>query len=455
MRLSGYQEESVARLIEPHKPTPTYGCFDVPGAGKTATAINAHLRLDRFPALITMPSHLILQWRDELIRWGIPPEEIGYCPRGMKPRERLLHLSEDRAFQLVSYNMWTHPTYRDLLLNYGWGSYSFDESHRLRKGRKGRGGLWTPISHLRTKTRSKHMQTPLWLFSGTPIVKSADDVFPLVHLRNPYRFTSRQDFAMQWCRVSQTPYGMHVGPVRDPDEFYRFLGQYSIRRNWKQIPELAGLKKRDIPVPIELDPVDLRRHRVIKQEYRDPLTGEALYSSSAMIHALRRLTISAKVEAFTDMLEDHSGRFICLVWYKDSGRMAYDRIKQSLRGSTARNAQHVVYIDGTSTERERQHALHVYHTHSDAILVGTLGALETGLNLQTGYQVAFLEQHWLSTTNEQAVARVLRRGQTQPVLVFWLHCPKSYDMRVKRVSETRGADIERALNDFIEEEEWE
>lgn len=445
MKLSGYQEEAVARLIEPHSPTPTFACFDVPGAGKTATAINAHLQIDRFPALITMPSHLILQWRDELIRWGIPPEEIGYCPRGMKPRERLSHLSEDRAFQLVSYNMWTHSTYKDLLLNYGWGSYSFDESHRLRKGRKGRGGLWTPISHLRTKTRSKHMQTPLWLFSGTPIVKSADDVFPLVHLANPYRFTSRQDFAMQWCRTSQTPYGLHVGPVRDPELFYDFLGKYSIRRNWRQIPELRDLKKRDIPLPVELDPAVLNRHRTIKREYRDPITGLPLYSSSGMIHMLRRITAEAKVAVLPELIEDHPGRWLILCWYKDTARLAYEAVG----GNKDPN---IGYIDGATSERSREEALRTYHR--GGILVGTLAALETGLNLQTGYQVAFVEQHWLSTTNEQAVARLLRRGQTQPVLVYWLYCPRSFDMRVKNVAEKREADIERALGGFLDDEEW-
>jgi SNF2 family DNA or RNA helicase len=448
MKLSVYQQEAVDKLIEPRKPTHTYACFDPPGIGKTAIDIHAHLALDRFPALITMPAHLVLQWRDELIRWGVPKDEIAYCPRGMKPIDRMEMFSRDAAFQLVTYNMWTQPTFRDLLQHRSWGSYSFDEAHRLRKGHKGKGGLWLPVSQLRTKTRTKHMSTPLWMLSGTPIVKSVDDVFPLLHLANPYRYTSRPDFAKEWCRTSNTPYGMHVGPLRENrrEEFYELLGKYSIRRNWRDIPELRNLKKRDIPLPVELDTKELARHRAIKKNYRDPVTGEPVYSSSAMIHLLRQITMPSKIDSFKEIVEDSPpGRWLVVAWYRDSAKLTYDRVRA--------NHPHTVYIDGGTSEKERQLALRRYQDHSDTIMVATLGSIETGLNLQAGSNFAFLESHWLSTTNEQAVGRLLRRGQSQPVLVYNIFCPKTFDMRVKRVSEKRGADIERALDEYLAEDE--
>jgi hypothetical protein len=251
MILSGYQQEAVDRIIGSLDDRRTFANYDVPGAGKTATAINAHTTYGQFPALITVPAHLVLQWRGELIRWGIPADQIAYCPRGMKPAERLTHLANvDAAFTIVSYNMWTSKMYQDLLMHPSWQAYSFDESHRLRKGRQGRGGLWAPISRLRTKTRSKHLKTPLWWLSGTPIVKDASDVFPLLHMANPYRYKSRRDFALETCKTSQTPYGLHIGPVRDPEKFRELLGKYSIRRTWREIPELKDLKKRDIELPI-------------------------------------------------------------------------------------------------------------------------------------------------------------------------------------------------------------
>lgn len=441
--LSGYQIEAVDRCLE----NETFGVFDPPGAGKTATAISTLQRYDQWPVLITVPAHLVLQWKLQLELWGVPSEQIAYTPRGTQKAKRIDQLVSDRPYNIVSYEMWSQEHYRNFFLSPHWEAYVCDESHRLRKGVKGKGGAWRGIGWLRTKTRSKHMHTPLWLLSGTPIVKDATDVWPLLHLANPYRFSSRQDFAFQMCRTSRTPYGIHVGPVRDPEAFHALLGRHSIRRSWREIPELRGLKKRDVQFPVELSPAEIARHRTIKRDYRDPVTGEPVYSSSAMIHTLRRLTISAKVEAFKEIVEDSPPhRWLAVAWYRDSAKMTYDRVRAI--------HPHTVYIDGGTPEKERQIALRRYQDYSDTILVGTLAALETGLNLQAGYNFAFLEQHYLSTTNEQAVARLLRRGQTQPVLVYNLYCPKTFDVRVRAVSERRALDIERALDEFLSDEEW-
>lgn len=446
MELSKYQQEAIDRILSKHPTTPTFGCFDVPGVGKTATAIGAAKQYGRFPVLITVPAHLGLQWRDQLLLWGVPEDQIGYAHRGMKAADRLRYFTEDRAFQIVTYDMWSKKrTYCELLQLPVWQAYIFDESHRLRKGVKGKAGVWGPISQLRTKTRTKHMSTPLWMLSGTPIVKDATDVWPLLHLANPYRYTSRRNFALEHCLTTQTPYSLHIGKVRDPERFRKLIGKYSIRRSWSEIPELRNLSRRDIELPVELSPQELARHRTIKREYRDPLTSEPVYSSSSVIHTLRRLTAVAKCAILPELISDHPGRWLILSWYKDTARLAYQTI-------TRDPLLKVGYIDGTTPERERERALEVYR--SGGIIVGTIGALEVGLNLQQGYQVAFVEKHWLSTSNDQAVARLLRRGQNQPVLVYELYCPKTFDMRVRRVAENRAADIERALGDFLDEEDW-
>src|SRR5271170_7822189 len=129
-------------------------------AGKTAVAINAHLQLNKFPVLITCPAHLVLQWRQQLMLWGISSSEISYTPRGMSQAKRLVQLENDDAtFAIVSYHMWSNTNYWPYLLQSKWQAMSFDEAHRLRKGRQGKRGWWETINWLRTKTRSTHLQT--------------------------------------------------------------------------------------------------------------------------------------------------------------------------------------------------------------------------------------------------------------------------------------------------------
>lgn len=448
MKPDAHQEKAIDLFIANR----TFGCFDVPGSGKTAIAINALDRLGRFPAVITAPAHLVPQWRDQFIAWGFPPEEIAYTPRGCGSTARIEALFSDAAFKIVSYDMWATDRYRQYLLDPENEVYVFDEFHRLRRGgrRKRRsveGGAFKAVKWLRTKTRSRHMHTPIWSLTGTPIIKDASDIWPFLALANPYRFTSRERFAQDTCYCSYSPYGMQIGKVKDPESFQRLLGKYSIRRTWKDIPELADLSIRHIEVPVELEPRELHRHRTIKADYRDPLTDEPLFSSGAMIRALRQLALPAKLDALSEVLEDHPGRWLLLAWYKNSAREVAALCKKSGRP--------VGYIDGSVKESERKAAFDLYRRNSHAVMVATIGSTKEGFDgLQLGNQVGFVEQHYLSEENAQAYGRLLRRGQGQPVLAYWFYARRSFDMRVRRVALNRGKGISEALGEYLEEEEW-
>jgi len=440
VKLSPEQVTAVNNCLE----NLTYGVFDPPGAGKTAIAINAIVEHGQFPTLVTLPAHLIPQWKLQLELWGVPSEEIAAAPRGCGPEIRHAALSSDSAISLVSYNTWASYDYMPECLDPRWKAFAFDEAHRLRTGKA---SAWHHVKLARTKSRTKHTKTPMWLFTGTPIVKDATDVWPFMFLVNKYKYGSRERFARDTCYTYQGDYKIEVGAVRDPEAFRELLGQHSIRRSWREIPSLAGLRQRSVDFPLELDPRTLHRHRTIRRDYRDPETGEPLESSAQMIHALRRLTIPTKAEAVTEFVLDHPGRLLLLAWYRDSARF--------LANALERKKHTVAYIDGSTSEAKRAEAIARYKTEPNCILVGTIGSMKEGWDgLQVGYQVLFAEQHYVSADNEQALRRILRRGQKQPVLVYWLYALKSFDMRVRKVAAKRAANIEQALGEFIEEEEW-
>jgi superfamily II DNA or RNA helicase len=436
LELGPEQQEAVDRSLA----ALTYGVFDPQGAGKTAVAINTAMTNGKFPVLITVPAHLVLQWRMQLELWGVPAEEIAAAPRGCGPIVRHNALRSDVAFTLVSYNTWASYDYMPEVLDPRWQAYLFDESHRLRKGSS---VAWHHAKLLRTKTRTTHVKTPIWWYSGTPLVKDASDIWPFLFLVNKWKYGNRDRFIRNTCHTFQGDYSLQIGAVRDPESFHRLLASHSIRRAWSDIPSLAKLSRRDIDLPVELDPETVHRHRTIKRDYRDPKTNEPLDSSAAMIHALRRLSVPAKVAALTEWRTDHPGPVLVLNWYRDTARSVALALSKT---------ETVAYIDGGVSEKNRQAAFASYQLGS--VLVGTIGSLKEGLNLQSGYQVLFVEQHFLHTDNEQALARVLRRGQKRPVLVYWMFAPRTFDMRVRKVARSRKANIEQALNEFVEREEW-
>jgi superfamily II DNA or RNA helicase len=444
VKTSPEQDTAIERMLA-HT---TFGCFDVQGAGKTVTAINTLLQYNEWPALITMPAHLVPQWRLQFERWGFPVEEIATAPRGCGPQHRIDALNSDAAVCLVSYNSWTNWDYIPLLLDTKWRAFVFDEAHRLRKGKRGKVGstsMWEAVRWLRTKTRTKHLSTPVWTLTGTPLVRDASDIWPFLCLCDSKQFGSRERFITDTCYTYQGAYGLKVGKVRDPEAFGALLGRYSIRRDWSQIPSLAKIQRRDIELPLELDARTLARHRGIKRNYRDPETDEPIGSSAQMLHALRRLSVPTKCDALTEWLEDHPGPVLVLAWYKDTAH--------ALASAVQKTGRYPYVITGATSELDRKLAIAAYQ--HGAVLIGTIGAMKEGWDsLQSGYQIVFAEQHFLSTDNEQAVGRLLRRGQTQPVLVTWMYALRSFDMRVRRSANQRQANIEQALDAYLAGEEW-
>jgi hypothetical protein len=156
----------------------------------------------------------------------------------------------------------------------------------------------------------------------------------------------------------------------------------------------------------------------------------------------------AKLDAASEVLEDHPGRWLLLAWYKNSARLTEAMAKKAGRPDG--------YIDGTIPEKQRRAAFRVYRDNPNGVLVATIGSTKEGFDgLQIGNQVGFLEQHYLSEDNAQAYGRLFRRGQGQPVLCYWFYGRRSFDMRVRRVANNRSTDIRTALGDFLAEEDWE
>ncbi len=278
-------------------------------------------------------------------------------------------------------------------------------------------------------------------------MRDAGDIFPFLSLCDPvrWRFNARAKFVRDICHTFQGEYATIVGKVRDPQAFHAMLGRYSIRRKWNEIPSLASLQRRDIKLPVQLDQRTLNRHRAIKKDWRDPETGDPILSSGAMVHELRRLSVPAKVATASELVQDSTGRWLLVAWYRDTARQVAEMIGKF---------RPVAYVDGGTSIADRERAYAIYKRDPNACLVGTIGSLKEGLNLQAGSQIAFVEEHYLPSDNGQVIGRQLRTGQTQPVLVYWIYAERTFDVKIRRVSRNRKANIDKALEEFIANEEW-
>lgn len=80
------------------------------------------------------------------------------------------------------------------------------------------------------------------------------------------------------------------------------------------------------------------------------------------------------------------------------------------------------------------------------VLIGTCGAMGTGLNFTKGSIVIFIDEPWTMATKEQNVDRCHRIGQTKNVTVYTLITKDTVDEKVHQILLTKG-DLSKALVD--------
>ena len=120
-------------------------------------------------------------------------------------------------------------------------------------------------------------------------------------------------------------------------------------------------------------------------------------------------------------------------------------------------------ITGNTKDSERQEVVFQFQdTKSNAalhdrtyngidVLIGTIGAMGTGLNLFAGTVEIFMDHPWTRAAYDQAVDRCHRIGQNQNVTIYNLLCKDTIDERVWSIVKKKGQ-IADSLVDGIEVE---
>ena len=91
-------------------------------------------------------------------------------------------------------------------------------------------------------------------------------------------------------------------------------------------------------------------------------------------------------------------------------------------------------LDGRMNATARDNAMAELETNGDCtVLLASLGVCGVGLNLVAASQVIMSDSWWAPAIEDQAVDRVHRLGQTQPVTVFRLIMEKSIEDRVLEI----------------------
>ena len=143
---------------------------------------------------------------------------------------------------------------------------------------------------------------------------------------------------------------------------------------------------------------------------------------------------SAKMDRMEELVEEAVENGKKVVIFSNWTQMTlpiYNRLAGKYRGT---------YITGEVDSDQRQEHVRRFQTDDDCkFIVGTIGAMGTGLTLTAGTVEIFMDEPWNRANKEQAEDRCHRVGTTENITIYTLVCKGTIDERINELVEKKGA----------------
>lgn len=284
-----YQAEALNFLVEHRRAA----IFDEPGLGKTMQSLLAMRDLEpRGRLLVIAPGDATGVWQDECRLWL--DEEPGIFS-GLKPDQEQL----DRPHGIVV----TNYARLDNVLSQGigWDGVIFDESQMLRN--RNTRTLFKSVRHHFDRQRYGLAHVPAFFLSGTPIVKSAGDIWPILHLIDRKRWNAYWPFVQKYSVFWIDRLG-----------HWQTEGITNARSLWKEV-DSVGLRRLqadvqpDLPpkvrqrIPLTMTPKQARAYRDIEKDmFTEVADGSLFLTPTALAREtrLRQLLVCPRLIGIDD-----------------------------------------------------------------------------------------------------------------------------------------------------------
>ncbi|HLN78246.1 MAG TPA: DEAD/DEAH box helicase [Nocardioidaceae bacterium] len=459
--LMPHQAKLVAAAASGHR---TFLLADEPGLGKTAQALLAAQAANAYPLLVVVPNVVKTNWAREAGLW-----------------------TPNRPATVIHGNGDTIDGFADIVIvNYevldrhvGWiGDLGFrgmvvDEAHFIKNKTSQRSQHVLEISE---RIRSRIARPLLMALTGTPLINDIED------FRAIWQFLGwiddKKPLAELMDSLEET--GLEPG---DPG-FYQAARRCVIdlgivrRRKVEVAADLPARRVADLPVELD-DEVgrsireaerDLARRLVSR--YENALERR---TSGAVVEGIdhelvRRVATWEREDSSTTKTDENVFSMMRRIGQAKAG-LAADYAAQLARsvGKVVFFAKHVDVMDvaeetfakrgigfcsirGDQTPTSRQKNIDAFMNDPDvSIAVCSLTAAGVGLNLQIASNIVLAELSWTDAEQTQAIDRIHRIGQGDPVTAWRIIAAQTIDTRIAELIDSKAGLAARALDGSDEE----
>jgi hypothetical protein len=459
--LMPHQAQVVAAAAGGHR---TFLLADEPGLGKTAQALLAAEAAGAFPLLVVVPNVVKTNWAREAGLWT--PGRSATVVHGDGH-------TVDGFSDIVVVN------YEVLDRHVGWlGSFGFrgmvvDEAHFIKNKGSQRS---RHVLQLSERIRARAVRPLLMALTGTPLINDIEDFLAI------WEFLGWIDEREPRAELMQALEENGLTPAEA--DFYPAARQTVIdlgivrRRKVDVAADIPARRVADLPVELEgalgrsiRDAERVLARRLVKRyrsalEARDPgavVTGIDHELVRKVARWERQDTDDAKTEdnVFTMMRRIGQAKAGLAADYaaqlaRSVGKVVFFAkhvdVMDAAEETFAQRGIGYVSIRGDQTARARQKAIDAFTSDPDVeIVVCSLMAAGVGLNLQVASNVVLAELSWTDAEQTQAIDRVHRIGQDQPVTAWRIIAAQTIDARIAELIDEKAGLAARALDGSDEE----
>lgn len=438
----------------------TFLLADEPGLGKTAQSVLAASIAQAYPLLVVVPNVVKTNWAREVERWT--------------PQRRATVISGDGADVDAFADVFI-VNYEILDRHLGWLSQLgikgmiVDEAHFIKNLQSQRSRLVMQLAR-GVRERVPGSEPLLMALTGTPLINDVDDFKAiwrflgwldeqdrpspklldrldrdgLVPSDHGFLAAARQAVIDQGIvrrrkidvakdlpakRVVDMPVELDAAETKSIQQAERSLVSRLLSR-YERMIAAAGLPSGTID--------DERLRMIARQEVEE---SKAQSSGESIFSMLRRLGL-AKAELaaeYTAQLARSAGKVVFFAKHIE----AMDRAESVFAEQGLRS----VSIRGDQTAAARERAISAFQNDPDVqVVVCSLMAAGVGLNLQSASDVVLAELSWTAAEQQQAIDRVHRIGQEEPVTAWRIVAAQTIDARIAELIDAKQGLAARALD---------
>ena len=463
LELMPHQRRVVAAAANGHR---TFLLADEPGLGKTAQALLAAQAAEAYPLLCVVPSVVKTNWARAAALWT--PRRTSTVIHGSGE-------TIDGFADIVIVNYEVLDRHVGWIANHGFRGMVVDEAHFIKNKKSQRS---QHVLQIADRIRERIARPLMMALTGTPLINDIDDFRAIwqflgwIDERKPTRMLMAK---LEETGLTPLDRGFHAAARK------AVIDMGIVRRRKHDVAaEIPARRIADLPV--ELDAVSARSIREAERELaqrllqrydsavaareehsgvrtegideelvrrvagwelaasEDSSTGENVFSMVRRIGQAKAMLAAD----YTLQLAHSAGKVVFFAKHID----VMDAAEQFFEQRGVRYAS----VRGDQTPTVRQRNIDAFVNDPEvAVVVCSLTAAGVGLNLQVASNVVLAELSWTNAEQTQAIDRVHRIGQTDPVTAWRIIAAQTIDARIAELIDSKASLAARALDGSDEE----